>query len=142
MISNPPPGKQRPHLLLGCDSRGSDRSREPVLQLSTSHDFLISRRVLRSRNDRLCLIRVSAFLRLAIDCRGYVVVSLARDDGAIGIGRRAIERSVDHSVGTTRHGAAVYVIAHRISRGSPGEVYSVLSLCCSRACHRLHGWRI
>src|ERR1035437_10536079 len=79
------------------------------------------------RNGRLSFRRVCALIRVAIYGRGYVVVSLAGDDRIVGVRGRSIQRSGDHRVRATRHAAAVYVVADRVSRRAPGEVNGVLS---------------
>src|ERR1035441_4970136 len=88
--------------------------------------WTMPRATLGTRNDRCCLIRVSALLGRTIYGRGYVVVGLAGDDRAVGVCGRAVERGVDHCVRAPRYGAAVDVVADGTRRGIPGEVHGVL----------------
>src|ERR1035437_10592627 len=78
---------------------------------------------LRSRNHGLRLARVATLIRVAIYRRGYVVVSLAGGDRAVGVCGGAVERGVDHRVRTTRYRAAVYVVADCARRGVAGDVH-------------------
>ncbi len=91
------------------------------------------------RDNRRSLIRVSALLRAGIHGRGYVVVSVAGDDRVVGVSGRTHGRRVDHRVRTARDGAAVDVVANRVSRGGPAEIHGVLGCRRSRTGHRLQG---
>ena len=126
---------------VGNDHRLADP--EPLEAMLSAWPRLRNRKAsLRTRNDGLGLIRVSALLRLAVYGCGDVVVSLAGDDRVVGVGGGAVERNVDHRVGSTRYLAAIDVVAHCINRSIPGEGDGVLSWCGSCARHGLHGWRV
>lgn len=97
---------------------------------------------LRIRYHGLRLIRVSAYIRIAIHGCGYVIVGLAGDYRVVGVCGRTIERSVDQCVGAARHIAAVNVIADRVRRAGPSEVDAMLNRGRSRTSHRLRGGRV